>query len=685
MMANAVSVPGMVGIKATKITIPPAWALLERKLIGLIDEAAVLCSAKYSSAGGLSYAVHDVDDVYESRSMRGIFYAVGGDDRILDIAIREWNATTRYYDDGVKPPSDVPAHPFYMAQLHNEYWNLSVPFNADWFHMGEGNQSFYDFGVACPTDAEMRLRARRFANMYTGEDPEAPNYDPEYKIIRCPFHGGAGPFLKCRQHTGLIHTNGQVSGHLELVRNWLDRGSMGDFGHRSPMVENPSKTPLITMLYPVVKELEPNWYEDPKRREDILDLFDEVVLNGDEPSNLCATALVTNAYLYTGEEKYKKWVLDYVDVWMDRIRENNGIIPDNVGPTGKVGENRQGQWWGGIHGWNNPNANDRMFLGLIIASECALLLSGDFKYLDLLRSQVKVLMDNSITREDGQLLVPSRHGPNGWADYQPMKVRGGVPHLVHLWHASMNQADRESIASVRAGEMELDWNEVESIGDRGGAGTEYARFQYYDGMNPGWPEQIMRADYDQALHTYEAMLNDSRDVSKIVEDSLWPPNPVIVKGLVQVTMGTPQTLYNGGLLRATVRYFDQDRARPGLPKDVAALVDELGPERTGVQLVNTSAGETRNLIVQAGAFGEHQFTEVRFDEESLDCAESNPSRRARAERTITEKAMPIDSKYLAVQLPPSTSIRLDLGMRRFVNDPSYAFPWHGDKIPVPFQ
>jgi hypothetical protein len=112
-----------------------------------------------------------------------------------------------------------------------------------------------------------------------------------------------------------------------------------------------------------------------------------------------------------------------------------------------------------------------------------------------------------------------------------------------------------------------------------------------------------------------------------------------------------------------VRYFDQDRARPGLPLDVAALVDKLAPDGVGLQLVNLSRHETRNLIVQAGAFGEHTFTEVRYG----------------------GMVVPVDAKYFAVQLPPSTSIRVEAGMRRFANDPSYAFPWHGDKVPVPFQ
>ena len=46
---------------------------------------------------------------------------------------------------------------------------------------------------------------------------------------------------------------------------------------------------------------------------------------------------------------------------------------------------------------------------------------------------------------------------------------------------------------------------------------------------------------------------------------------------------------------------------------------------------------------------------------------------------------PVDGKYFAVDLPPSTSIRIDAGLNRFINKPSYAFPWHGGAIPVPFQ
>ena len=36
----------------------------------------------------------------------------------------------------------------------------------------------------------------------------------------------------------------------------------------------------------------------------------------------------------------------------------------------------------------------------------------------------------------------------------------------------------------------------------------------------------------------------------------------------------------------------------------------------------------------------------------------------------------------AVRLAPGTGLTLDMGMKRFANQPTYAFPWHGDTIPV---
>ena len=579
---NAVSIPGMVTVKATKLSAPPAWALKQRNLISLMEDAAPMLLQKYAEPGGALYFADDLDDLYERIYNWGLFYAMGADERLLEMALLCWNASTRISSDEIVHRE----HPRFSQQVHREYYNLVQPGAAEWHHLGEGNMAFYDFGVASPTISENVRRAKQFAAIHMGEDPQAPNYDSEHKIFRSPVQTSRGPCFK----TDLQH-----------LKDWM-AGRIG---------EDPTKAMgMRSTLYPVVKELEANWYEDPQRKDEIEKLVEQIILQGDVPHSLGATALVTNAYLYTGDEKYKRWVLEYTEGWMDRIKANNGIIPDNVGPTGKIGEYRQGQWWGGLYGWHSYWAGDITFNSLIVGAECALLLTGDFGYLELLRSQIRVLLDNAVTRDDGQLVVPTRYGPDGWEAYKPMRMKD----LAHLYHASMDPQDYEMIAMVRAGDVERDWNHVMFEAEKNNGNTEYGRFQYYDGKNPDWPQKILDAEYEGALGLFEATRNDTRDVETIIADNQQPPQVVLTKGLTQVMLGAPQAVYTGGLLRATVRYFDPDRARPGVPEDVAALVDKLGSDVVGVQLVNLNRTETRNVIIQAGAFGEHQFTRVRFQE-----------------------------------------------------------------------
>ena len=417
-------------------------------------------------------------------------------------------------------------------------------------------------------------------------------------------------------------------------------------------------------LHPHVEELDLDWDRDPQRRAEIVRLVGEVVLDGDVPQNMAATALVTNAYLYTGDEKYRQWVLGYVEAWIERMRKNRGIMPDNVGPTGEIGENRGGQWWGGYYGWNSRFSPRIMLNGTIVGAECALLLSGDYGYLDVLRSQLRLLFDNAVSDGDGQLLLPHRYGPDGWYHFQRFRIVDAA----HLWHASMDRRDYELIERLRAGDRQGDWNRLDSFGEKNNreGDSEYSRFQYYDGRNPEWPVQVMRGELRYVQETAAAIRADSRDVETIIEENRNPPNPVVTKGLTQMTTGSPHSIYNGGLLRSTVRHFDADARRPGLPEDVAAFVDLLEAERVGLQLVNTGAAN-RNLVLQAGAFGEHRFTDLtRGDAEA-------------------GRSLAVNSRHLGVRLPPETGIRLEIGLRRFANRPGYAFPWHGNRIPVPFQ
>ena len=67
------------------------------------------------------------------------------------------------------------------------------------------------------------------------------------------------------------------------------------------------------------------------------------------------------------------------------------------------------------------------------------------------------------------------------------------------------------------------------------------------------------------------------------------------------------------VLHTRLRYFDPERRRPGLPPDVAALVESMTGDETVVTLVNVSPVHARRVIVQAGAYGEHEFTTATAD------------------------------------------------------------------------
>jgi hypothetical protein len=620
------TMPDLVRVKASLRQSPPDWAVMERKLIEVMEkEAAPFFIENFTRPDGETYRAGQWDDVYEMFQNWCTLYSIGGDEKLYKWALKEYNAIT----DELTPNSPKERDAFHM--LYKEFIE-----GDDWFHIGEAVELFYGLPLANPALPQNIDRAKRFAGLYLNEDPEAQNYDFQYKIIKSIGTGSKGAMDSRESSYDLKYNH--------------------------------------ATLYPVVKALEPGWNKDKKRRDELQKLYDKIVTRCDVPVNLGATGLVTNAYLYTGDEKYKKWVLDYVDAWMQRIKDNKGILPDNIGRTGKIGEYRNGQWWGGLYGWTGTYSIHMIFGALSVASECAYLVSGDPKYLDLLRSQIDVLLAQSKMSPSGELLVPYKYGPEGWFDYRPFIMRDAA----HLWHASMNPEDWKRVEKVLNGNPNR--NNVPVELDRGLGDSEYPRLLYYSGKKPDWPYEILAADYQFVINRMEWLLNTKQeDLHKISEDWLHYSNPLAVKGLQQVTMGAPQSIYNGGLLTATVRYFDIDKIRPGLPQDVAALVKEIAADHVVIELVNLSTDKTRNLIVQAGAFGEHNFTNVAYKDNVIVNWPKQVNDAIKKEDK--EMVTAVNSKYLSVEMAPGTQITLSLGLQRHVNKPSYAFPWHGGSVP----
>ena len=102
-----------------------------------------------------------------------LLYLLGGDDELLTLGQRQFDATTKL---GVE-----------LGHVFNEY-----EVGYDQFHQSESMIYFYLLCMADPTHPVNAERAQRFAGLFMNEDPEAHNYDPKHNILRSAHNGSKG-------------------------------------------------------------------------------------------------------------------------------------------------------------------------------------------------------------------------------------------------------------------------------------------------------------------------------------------------------------------------------------------------------------------------------------------------------------------------------------------------------------
>jgi hypothetical protein len=81
---------------------PPTWAVLERKLMEVMDQSVYPFLEKYTRPDGTLiwnekwYNSRDgADDFYESSYNWPLYYLLGGGDHLLALGQRQWDAITR--------------------------------------------------------------------------------------------------------------------------------------------------------------------------------------------------------------------------------------------------------------------------------------------------------------------------------------------------------------------------------------------------------------------------------------------------------------------------------------------------------------------------------------------------------------------------------------------------------------
>jgi hypothetical protein len=584
---------------------PPDWAVHQRHLLARMNEAGEFFVRRYTREDGTLVwrdawpGMDGSDDGYESFFNFPLLYALGGSEELHRLSRIEWDAVTRQFT------------------AYGQVWR---EFDAyyDWMHHGESSIYFYYFGLADPRVAVDRARALRFARMYMGEDPDAPNYDAERRMMRSPITGSKGP---------------------RLENSWDDWST-----HRAVLANYPAPFEDI----PGVTGEIADWNDDAVYGE-VLKLLNARQMRGDVPLNLTSTSLITNAFLYTGDDRYRSWVLDYLEAWAERIAVNGGLCPDNVGPSGRIGELMDGKWWGGYYGWRWPHGLMSIIQPLCIAAMNALLLTGDMRYLDIPRGQLDRMLELGRV-EDGRLLVPHRYTDAGWTAFRPL-----APEFpLQLWYISQDQRDADRLQIFP--ERTTTWRDVLPGRGKGDDIHIAPWYCYLQGQNEDYPRRILDAQWAEVARRMERMRTDDTDPETWDVHHWQDINPVHTEALIQLTCGGPQIIYHGGLLHVRLRYFDADARRPGLPPDVGGLVHALDAATTTLTLANTSPLHERRVVLQAGAFGEHEFTEVT----QLD-----------AEQPVTT---PANGRHQPIVLPPGRTLSLRLGMRRYVHRPDYAQP-----------
>ncbi|GAB4157192.1 MAG: hypothetical protein Tsb009_34240 [Planctomycetaceae bacterium] len=579
---------GDVTVRITQPMSPPHWALLERELLKANEAACKQFFARYFDDRGWLLCVErwggddGPDDAIENCNDWPILHALGASNDVLKMYKKAWEGHLRQYT--LAKTKDVP-----FARDGMYYKEFPVMF--DWLHNGEGLTVFNLQGLSDPKNIKFGNRVRRYAGFYMDEDPQAKNYDPKHKIIRSLFNGSRGPLL--RKATGLDWAGDPI----EIKDRF--RPGHGENTYKQ-MVEH---------------------FKD----------YNDVI--GDHPSNLQATTLAMNAFMLTGELKYRKWLFEYVDAWLKRMKDNGGIIPTNIGLDGKIGSAAGGKWYGGVYGWGftvidpvtkEPKHRSTFQHGFLGFMNAYLLSRGDDKYLagwrkmlDLVNANRKVI--------NGRTMYPNKYGDQGWYDFKPQPYN---PNALEMYYLSMKNEDRKWLPRNR-------W------------------LDYLAGKNPSYPVRALQADFARIRQRNLGMKRDKTTPDTRLADDPMKYNPASVQSLVHLMLGGIHPGHRGSILHCRVRYFDPVARRAGIPKDVAALVEGLTKDSMTLTLVNLSQTESREVILQAGAYAEHQFLAV------------NPG----------GKTVPVNSRTLKVQLAPGSGQRLVFKMNRFANDPTMSFPW----------
>lgn len=316
---------------------------------------------------------------------------------------------------------------------------------------------------------------------------------------------------------------------------------------------------------------------------------------GESAVNTLYVSGVWLAYLTSGEEKYRQWVLNYCNAWNRAARMNNGIFPYQIDTeTMKLGPGGDGRWWKGTE---RTASFDFERYGTVVASRgwrnlpvaAAFLDRGNPAYAQGLVSTVQAMCAN---RENGLPCPAYSPEKGGW--YRGKRWPHHIPTLldrayVLTWDPSLAKLMAEYPVEKAS------WLE-----------TQFANWCNFTYNRMG---DLTRAEaaFEHAASGAKSRMRKAADAKPITGDDLTGASLHRLGDLdyVDGAQWAGHNARNGGPSPGPVGYFDTS-GRRGLPQGMAALVRHTGRDVVELLVCNTRSVPVR-LLVTGGYYGQHRI------------------------------------------------------------------------------
>ena len=300
------------------------------------------------------------------------------------------------------------------------------------------------------------------------------------------------------------------------------------------------------------------------------------------------------AYLATGQEKYRRWVLEYVESWNQLAELNGGVFPYRVrSDTREIPQ----EWWSG-----GPFAYDRG-IGVAVRAihgwaPAVACLAPARRSINL--RAVETFVDTLFRH--GQNGLPANSMPEGkW------KRRGDPWTLVKLVDRPyVLRFQRPAAERIRKYYQHASGAEKEFL--------RWANFTYFGGEDMDYVAKLFANRKASADRLRQRVLALGPDQLPRTGDEV--ANFTKRTGLEQCFVdgafwGLWENGRCGGASTASIRYWRPDGAI-GLPEGVAALVRHVGKEELHLFFYNARQNAT-TVRLTAGYYGQHRFEGASCD------------------------------------------------------------------------